>query len=312
MKPVVLILADDEFLGDDALAGVRAEYAAKGFEVEERAAREAQELAYALGTLSLLGGGRLVVVRDAADLTADTAKQVAAWAADAPPGVALALVGGGARLRKALGDAAQVIEVPSVRFREAEWLVERARSRGGRMAREAAQALVEAVGTDLRELATALDQLTSSVDGPIEVADVHGLFRGLETELWNFIDAVFDRDRGGAHARLQTLLARGENAIGITTALANQLRLIALVRGERRPTSGLARELGVKEGKLRRALRQAKNFGPEEIRRAYRLLADGDVALKGGERGEDEPAEIVLELLVAEILGDARPATRPS
>jgi DNA polymerase-3 subunit delta len=180
------------------------------------------------------------------------------------------------------------------------------------MAREAAQALVEAVGTDLRELATALDQLMSSVDGPIEVVDVQRLFRGLETELWNFIDAVFDRDRSGAHARLQTLLARGENAIGITTALANQLRIIALVRGERRPAPALARELGVKEGKLRRALRQAKNFGPEDIRRAFRLLADADVALKGGERGEDEPAEIVLELLVAEIVGDARPATRPS
>ena len=47
---------------------------------------------------------------------------------------------------------------------------------------------------------------------------------------------------------------------------------------------------------MKRAMRQARGFGPREIRRAYRLLADADVALKSE---EDDP--LVLELLVDEI-----------
>lgn len=172
MKPLVLVLADDEFLADEALAEVREEHAARGFEVEERSARDPQELSYALETPSLLGAGRLVVVRDAADLAAETVRAIAAWAASTPGGVALALVGGGARLAKALGGAAQVIQVASVRWREADWAVDRARRLGRRMSRDAAEALIEAIGTDLRELATAIDQLAAAGADPIDAAAV--------------------------------------------------------------------------------------------------------------------------------------------
>src|SRR6266571_267867 len=105
MKPLTLVLTGDEFLGAEAIAKVREEHAALGDEVEERSARDGLDLVYALSTPSLLGAGRLVVVRDADDLTVDALKQIAAWAASPAPGIALALAGSAPKLRKALGDA---------------------------------------------------------------------------------------------------------------------------------------------------------------------------------------------------------------
>ena len=309
MKALTLIAADDEFLGDEALEQVRERFTARGFTQEERSAKGLQDLFYSLETPSLLGGGRLVVVKDGAELSGESLRRIAAWAGAPADGVALVLLGG-TKMKKSLADVADVIEIRSVRFREAEWVTSRMKRLGRRITREGALALVEAVGSDLRELATAIDQLLTTEADPIDVPAVSALFRGIETEIWNFVDAVFDRDRPAAFARLGSLLARGENAIGLVTALANQLRLIAIAReAGRTPVAALARELGVKEGKLRRALRQARNVEGRDIRRAFRLLADADVALKGGDRGEDEPDALVLELLVAELVGGEALAT---
>lgn len=302
MKQLRLVVSEDEFLVSEALQKLREDLAAEGYEVEERSARDGLDLTYALSTPSLLGTGRAVVVRDADDLTTDALKELADWAGSPPPGIVLVLAGSAPKLRKTLSNLADVTELKGVRFREAEWVVGRARAMGRSMTREAASALIDAVGVNLRELASALDQLMVTSAHSIDVAAVAGQFRGLEPEVWSFVDAVLDRDRSSP-MKLRALLERGENAIGLVATIANQLRMVAYVRGaERKPAAALARELGVKEGKVRRAMRQARNFTPADLTRAYRLLAEADMALKGGEWGEDEPNEIVLELLVADLL----------
>ncbi|MGZ4241699.1 MAG: hypothetical protein ACXVQ7_08840, partial [Actinomycetota bacterium] len=70
----------------------------------------------------------------------------------------------------------------------------------------------------------------------------------------------------------------------------------------------LAKELGVATGYVNRAYKHGRNFDAGEIRRAFRLLADADLALKGGLLGEDNPPELVMELLVSEITGEGRVA----
>jgi DNA polymerase III delta subunit len=57
----------------------------------------------------------------------------------------------------------------------------------------------------------------------------------------------------------------------------------------------------MREGQVKRAMRRSRNFSPDEIRRAYRLVADADLAFKSE---DDDP--LVLELLVDEIAGPAR------
>src|SRR5207244_960261 len=80
---------------------------------------------------------------------------------------------------------------------------------------DAARALVDALGTDLRELATALDQIIASLpaDAPVDVVAVTSQFRGIESRIHEFVDALLDRDRAHALRRLRALLSHGERPL---------------------------------------------------------------------------------------------------
>lgn len=306
MKAVTIIACADDFLAERELARLRAPLEKKGWAVEEIAAADPQAVQNALETRSLLDAGRLVVVRDAEAMKAAAVTGVAGWAASGPEGVRLVLVASrAAGLAKALGEHADVVQVKAPPPWETPgWVVQWFRRLGRRITPEAAAALVETVGTDLRELASAAEQLTVAHEGPIDAAAVHRQFRGLDSQVWTFVDATLERDPAAALRHLHALLAKGENPIGILSALARQMRTLAVARGAgRTPAAAIARELGVKEGAVKRALRQARRFSDADVRGAFRALAEADVALKGGERGEQEPPEMVLELLVAEICG---------
>ena len=309
MKPVRIIATSDEFLAGLELDPLRAKARERGFAEEEVPAEDAVAISNALETGSLFDAGRLVIVRDADDAKEPSLKAMARWAESPSPDTRLVLLcttaAGAKRLAKALGDAAEVRTPDDVPPWEApRWVVKRARALGRRMTADAGKALVDAIGTDLRELATAVDQIAASLpeDAPIDVAAVTAQFRGIESRIHEFVDALFDRDRSQALRRLRALLSHGESPILLTAAIATQLRILAMLSSsERRPAAAVAKELGIKEGPVKRAMRRSRNFTPDEIRRAYRLVADADLAFKSE---DDDP--LVLELLVDEIAGPAR------
>jgi DNA polymerase-3 subunit delta len=310
-RPITLVVSGDEFLASAAVARIRAEHESAGFSIEEHSG-DVQPLLYALDTPSLFGEGRLVIVRDADALTAAALQRIAEWAASEPEGVRLALTGSGAKIKKALSGVADVVaETAPPPWEVPRWVVARVRARKRQISPEAAQALVDAVGHDLRELSSAIDQLLTATQGPVDVPAVHSLFRGLESQVWVFVDTVMDRDRRGGLRHLHALLGQGEHPLVLVAALARQMRTIAAVRGrDRVPAAAIAKDLGVKEGSVKRAFRQVRRFDDTEIRRAFRLLADADLSLKGGDTGfEDEPPEMVMELLVAGITGERAPSS---
>jgi DNA polymerase III subunit delta len=303
MRPATLILAGDAFIAQETLERLRAEAAEAGYAPEEIEPGDAQALLYAIDTPSLFGSGRFVVVRDAQDLPAEAQASLASWLKDPSPGIVLALVASGAgatKLTKLFAADAIVKADAVLPWKAAEWVVGRAKSRRRKITGEAAAALVEAVGSEPRDLAPAIERLLETTTGAIEASDVHEQFQGVESRIYQFVDAVFDRDLPGAMKRLRGLVSAGENAIGMVAALARQLRTIATVSGgDRRPAGVIAKELGLRsEGAVRRAQRQARNFSPAELRLAYRSLADADVALKSE---EEDP--LVLELAVGAIAG---------
>jgi DNA polymerase III delta subunit len=222
-----------------------------------------------------------VVRGSAADLE-DSAEQLAAWAESPPEGIAAVLVvDRSAKLRKALGARADVIELDSPKpWETADWLVKFLKGRGRVIKKDAAEALIEAVGTDLRDIAMSAEQLTMATTGTIGIDTVNKLFRGLESALYTFLDALLQRDRASALRHVGALMRSGEHPL----------------------------VLGVSTGYVNRSYKHGRNFDAGEIRRAVRLLADADLALKGGMLGEDNPPELVMELLVSEIAGEGRMA----
>ena len=309
MKAVRIIASADDFLADLELEPLRAKARERGFAEETISATEAASLSNALETRSLFDAGKLVIVPDAADAKEPVLSLIARWAADPQPDVRLVLMtttpASTKRLVKALGDHAQVVTPEDVPPWETPgWVVKRAKAIGKRMTTDAAKALVEALGTDLRELASAVDQLAGIIPdgGTIDAAAVSVQFRGIESKLHEFVDALFDRDRPQALRRLRALVAHGDHPLVVLAAIANQLRILAVLSGpERRSSASVAKELGIKEGRVKRAMRRSRNYTPDDLRRAYTLVADADLALKSE---ADDP--LVLELLVDEIAGPAR------
>lgn len=284
---------------------MRAHWTGKGYTVEEVSAEDPQAVLYALDTPSLFGDGRFVVVRGDAKRLEEVADRLADWAATPPPGIAAALVvGSAAKLRKALASSADILELEAPKpWAVSEWLQRFLKSRNRTMTKDAATALVEAVGTDLRELASAAEQLTLATTGTIGVDTVARLFRGVESQLYTFLDAVVKRDRPAALRHLGSIL-RAEHPLVVLSALAKQFRALAVApEAGRTPPAALAKDLDVTVGYVNRAVKHFRNFTGAEVRRAFGLLAEADFALKGGERGEDLPGELVLETLVADICG---------
>jgi DNA polymerase III subunit delta len=309
VKPVRIIATSDEFLAGLELDPLRAKAKERGFAEQDVPADDPVAISNALETASLFDAGRLVIVRDADAAKEPSLAAMARWAESPTPDTRLVLLcatpAGTKRVAKAFGDHAEVRTPEDVPPWEVPgWVVKRARALGRKMSADAAKALVEALGTDLRELASAIDQLaaSTSAETPIDVAVVVAQFRGIESRIHEFVDALFDRDRAQALRRLRALLSHGESPILITAAIATHLRILAMLSAaERRPAAAVAKELGIKEGPVKRAMRRSRNFTPDEIRRAYRLVADADLAFKS--EGDDP---LVLELLVDEIAGPAR------
>lgn len=308
MKALTLILGDNEFLASLELERVRARFESKGYAVEEVPASDAQALMYALETMSLFGGGRFVVARGSGQELDAVSDRLAAWASSPPPEVAACLVSTGkaSKVRKALGAAADVVEVESPKpWETADWLVRHVKGRGRTIAREAADALVEALGGDLRELASAAEVLMTATSGGITAETVGRFYRGLESQLYTFLDAVLARDRATALRHLKALLRGGEHPLVINLALGKQFRAVAAARdAARKPAPVLAREIDVSAGYVNRAFKAGRNYDTAEVRRAFRLIADADLALKGGVDGEETPDDLLMELLVAELVGE--------
>jgi DNA polymerase-3 subunit delta len=311
VKQLTLIVSGSEFLASLELSRVRAHWEKKGFTSEELSTDDVQAVFYALDTQALFGGGRLVIVRGSAADLDDESERLASWAESPPEGVAAVLMlDRSAKLRKALGARADVLELDAPKpWETADWLVKFIKGRGRVIKKEAAEALIEAVGTDLREIAIAAEQLTMATTGSIGVDTVNKLFRGLESALYTFLDALLQRDRSSALRHVGALMRAGEHPLVIMQALSKQFRAVAVARdATRTPAAVLAKEMGIATGYVNRAYKHGRNFDAGEIRHAFRLLADADLALKGGLLGEDNPPEMVMELLVSELAGEGRMA----
>ncbi|MBR7678653.1 DNA polymerase III subunit delta, partial [Streptomyces daliensis] len=121
---------------------------------------------------SLFAERKVLVVRNAHDLSADSVKDVKAYIASPVEEITLVLLHAGGAKGKGLLDAARKagareVACPKMTKPADRLAFVRSEFRGlGRSASpEACQALVDAIGSDLRELASACTQLTADVEG---------------------------------------------------------------------------------------------------------------------------------------------------
>lgn len=290
----MLVLGEEELLVvravNEVIATARATDAGAEVHDQEAAALSPGEVA-AMVSPSLFGGARVVVVRRGQDARKDLVTALLSYVADPDPDVTLVVTHAGGAKGKALSDGlrtagARLVPAAKItRHRErVDFIRAEVRGHGGRCSEAAAEALLAAVGNDLRELASACSQLVADTGGTIDASTVSRYYRGrAEVSGFTVADAVMVGDVAGALEALRWALQIGVNPVPIADALADGVRTVARVAsaGRGRPQQ-LASALGLPPWKVERGQRQARGWTPEGLVEAMRAAADANAAVKGG------------------------------
>jgi len=310
---VTLVTGKEEFFGDRTVRSVR--QAVRDHDPEaELAESPASDLTLAtLGELaapSLFSSIRCVVVHSLENLPEESVAGLLAYAAAPSEDVALVLVHGGGpkgsgvltKLRK----LPTVTEVKSAELKASEYpgfVAAEVRGYGATIDNEAASALVQAVGQDLRSLSAAAHQLTSDFAGePLDAEKIGRYFGGrAEAKSFAVADAAFGGRRQLALEELRWALDGGTAPVLVTSAFAGSARGLARLKGARRGLrdGDLAREVGVPPWKLRTLREQARGWNDRAIGEAIRAVARADADIKGAA----SDASYTLERLVLTVTG---------
>ncbi len=294
LPAVRLVLGDEELLVARAVSETIAEVRAAepDAEVREFTASEVVpgELAEMLSP-SLFGGRRILVVRDGQDAKKDVAAALQGYAAEPDDDVTLVVTHAGGVKGKALADAlksagADVVPAGKItKHRErVDFVRSEIRRQGGKAGEEAAEALLAAVGNDLRELVAACSQLVADTGGRIDAVTIARYYKGrAEVSGFTVADAVMVGDVPAALEALRWALHIGVDPVPIADAIADGVRTVARVASAGRGSSfQLAGNLGMPPWKVERAQRQARGWTAEALVDAMRVAAECNAAVKGG------------------------------
>lgn len=292
--PVLLVLGDEELLVSRAVTDTIERTRAADPHVDvreyEAGALSAGEVAEMLSP-SLFGGRRLLVVRSGQDARKDLVTALLAYAKSPDPEVTLLVTHAGGAKGKAFADglrSAGATVIPATKLKghreRVAFVRDEIRRHGGRCTEEAAEALLAAVGSDLREIAAACAQLVADTDGSIDAPTVARYYRGrAEVSGFTVADAAMVGDVPGALEALRWALHVGVDPVPIADALADGVRTVARVAAAGRGSAyQLASGLGMPAWKIERAQRQARGWTPDGLVDAMRAAAECNAAVKGG------------------------------
>ncbi len=315
---ITLIVGEEELLIERAVKAALASAGHGGPAAGDQAAgadiHDARAGELAVGELSVLtspslfGGETVVIVRAAQEASTAVAAELGALAADPPPEVTLVVThSGGAKNKQLLGTlqaaGARRVDCQMVRkFGERMDFLRAEFARAGRKADDGGlRGLLDAVGTDLRDLAGACDQLVSDTTGVVSAQVVARYWRGrAEATGFSVADRALEGNLALALTQLRWALAVGTAPVLVTSALARGLRTLGQVGSVSRGKSGqaAAAELGMPAWMIDKARQQLRGWTPAGLARAHAAVALADAQVKG----EGASAGYALEHLVRVIV----------
>ena len=313
-----LVLGDEELLVAravaDAIAAARAIDPQSDVHEFAAATLVPGELTESLSP-SLFGDRRVIVIWDGQDAKKELVAAVLAYARDPDQDVSLVVTYAGGAKGKAFADGlrdagATVISAARLtRHRERiEFVRNEVRRLGGKCPEDAAEALLAAVGNDLRELAAACSQLMADTDSKITAESVARYYRGrAEVSGFTVADAAMVGDVPGALEALRWALHVGVDPVPIADAIADGVRTVARVASAGRGNAyQLASTLGMPAWKIERAQRQARGWTAEALVEAMRAAAVCNAEVKGASNDRGYALERAVVAVAAARQGGGR------
>ncbi|WP_369133563.1 DNA polymerase III subunit delta [Modestobacter sp. I12A-02662] len=305
-----LVVGEEELLRARAVTAVRAAVRERHPDSEEHelaaAGLPVGQLADVLAP-SLFGGHRLVVVTGVHEAAATLAEALTSYTTDPDPDLTLVLVHAGGKRNEALlktfkAAGAAVDDCPRISSPgdRIAFVRNEVRAAGGRITPDAAVALLDAVGNDLRQLSSAASQLVSDFGGTIDADAVARFHRGqAEVSGFTVAERVLVGDTAGSVEMLRWALERGVAHVLIADALADGVRTAARVASLNTSNIGdLARQLKLPPWKVKKAQAQARGWTIDALQQAIGVTAELNADVKGAAASADYALERAVRRIV--------------
>ncbi len=289
---ITLLQGGESLLADRAISQIIAKFKGATVSTLEASELELGGITDALAP-SLFGDSRVVVIKEIQDLAAELGEEITSYLEAQDESVELVLwhkggVKGKALLEKIKKLKPTVIPCDVIKKdgEKSEFIRSEFKRLGRTISTEAVQALIDALGSDLRELGGACSQLAADVTAGkmIDETDVMKFQNGrIETTGFDVADAALDGRRDVALIALRNALATGTDPVLITSALAGSLRTLAKVSGASRGVKSfdLAGPLGLAPWQIDKARRQLSKWTPSTLAGAVVAVAQADADIKG-------------------------------
>ncbi|WP_031751165.1 DNA polymerase III subunit delta, partial [Mycobacterium tuberculosis] len=253
----------------------------------------------------------IVVLGAAAEAGKDAAAVIESAAADLPAGTVLVVVHSGGGRAKSLANQLRSMGAqvhPCARITKvserADFIRSEFASLRVKVDDETVTALLDAVGSDVRELASACSQLVADTGGAVDAAAVRRYHSGkAEVRGFDIADKAVAGDVAGAAEALRWAMMRGEPLVVLADALAEAVHTIGRVGPQSGDPYRLAAQLGMPPWRVQKAQKQARRWSRDTVATAMRLVAELNANVKGAVADADYALESAVRQ-VAELVAD--------
>jgi DNA polymerase III subunit delta len=310
---VVVIAGSERFFLDRALRALRNAVVGDGTpgfneDIFEGKTAPAARILDAARTLPMLASMRLIVVREIDTMPAEQLEKLTEYLDDPVPSTCVVLyaekLDGRTKFAKRAQKMDLWVDAAPLKLGDLRgFVMSEAQRRKLRIAGDAGAALVDAIGNDLPAIDDALERLSLFVGegANIDLAAVEACVTKVRVEtIWTLVDAVSMRDRRTALRSASSLLSDREPPLRILSMVARQLRIVSRMRSALAagaPPQDAAREAGAPPFKARDLAAAARRFDHRSLARAFSVLAEADLALKGSKR----PPDTVLQAAIMDL-----------
>jgi len=314
--PVHLVTGDDARLVGDAVLGLVAELVGdddRDLLVDEWSGEEygTGQVADSARTPPFLSDRRVVVARGLERFSAAEVDPLVEYLADPADSTTLVLEWNGGRVPKKLTDAVKACKgnrvstaAPTQARARVQWLDGQISAAGITLTAAARAQVAERLGDDAGRLPGLLATLVGAYGhgARLDVADVEpflGEAGGVPP--WELTDPIDRGDIAAALGSLARMLDGGErHPLQVMATLHGHYERMLTLDGADAANEAVAADLlgDTSTFRARKTLGQSRRLGHDGIVAAYRLLASGDVDMRGRSGNE---ARTTLEILVARL-----------
>jgi DNA polymerase-3 subunit delta len=307
VAPVILVSGPQDFFAESAIKMVRDQMRKTNVNlevVEIDASDYAPGQIFDLASAGLFGDSKLVVI-DGVERCSDSMITDGIEYAQQPAEDAVVIFRHngktvrGKRLLESLRSNELVIEATCLEItKEAErlgFVESEFNSKGRKIQRAAAQALIDIFGKDFEELSAACSQLQIDDSGEITPQIVEKYFGGrLETTGYKIADSALAGRAAESLLLLRHGLDQGAEGVLIIYAFSKKINDLAKMIGNPNVT---AANMGMPDWVFRKTRESLAGWSEEAMARVIHTLADTDFAIKGGEKDSAYALERLVSLV---------------